>query len=159
LLAASDVDDALKILRDIIGLPPWIISILTVLVALRVLYRPVFEVLSPIYKLFINHVVPIFYTPERRAKVRDRQMFAEHVEGEIGRYNAKEDWTDRRFAELDAEVEVEDSNQRFWIVSRLLPTAGLRRERSLTGALRHSADRQVLLVGDPGSVRVSHSDT
>jgi hypothetical protein len=154
LILASETDDALNTLRENLGLPRWLIGTLTVLLALRVLYKPLAEAVVPPYKFFINHVLPLVYTPERRAKVREREMFAHHVEAEIRRHNAKEDWADHRFAELEAEVEVEDSH-RFGSLARLLPTSGLRRERSLTRALAHSADRQILLVGDPGSGKAS----
>jgi hypothetical protein len=87
LLASSDIDEALKTLKDVVGLPSWVISILTLMLALRVLYKPLFEAFSPVYKVVVNYIVPVFYTAERSARVRDRRMFADHLEAEIRRHN------------------------------------------------------------------------
>jgi hypothetical protein len=147
----SEIRDALHELRDLLGLPSWAITALTVLITLRLLYKPISEIVDPLYKGVANHILPLFYSTEKRGRVHDRRIFADHLESEMRRYNAREDWSDHRFAELEAEVEVQDSIRGRGILSRLLPTGAVRREKSLTRALRHSADRQILLVGDPGS--------
>jgi hypothetical protein len=150
-MPSGDVRDTTEALRDLIGLPSWAPAILLVIFTLSVSFRPLSELLTSMQRLARNYLIPLFYTPEKRARVQDRRIFADHVESEIRRYNAREDWSDHRFAELEAEVEVQDSHWGLGILSRMLPTGAVRREKSLTRALRYSADRQILLVGDPGS--------
>jgi hypothetical protein len=76
------------------------------------------------------------------------------VIAELNRLENLVEWRDYKYGELEAEVETEGrrrSSLRFlsfgWRRSKL------RRERSLTKALRRSAERVVLLEGDPGSGR------
>lgn len=90
---------------------------------------------------------------EERRVMRRRQMFAEHVAGKIRDLDAREDWSDYRFAELEAEVEAV-GRRRGSGRALGLQRGGAedrRRERSLTKALSRSAERLILLQGDPGS--------
>ena len=79
-------------------------------------------------------------------------MFADHVDWQLRLLSAKEDWRDDRFAELEAEVEVEG---REWVSRWLRGSPSrrvtLRREKSLSRALERSTERLVILEGDPGS--------
>lgn len=85
--------------------------------------------------------------PEQRRRLRRRQLFASYVENRVRDLNRREEWSDYRFAELEAEVEtVGDSRGR-----RLFRRRGLRHERSLSTALVKSRERLILLRGDPGS--------
>lgn len=97
----------------------------------------------------------------RRLRLRDdeekrllgrRKLFASYIEGSIRELNRREEWSDYRFAELEAEVEtVGDSGTRGWGGIILGRRRGLRRERSLSKALVKSRERLILLRGDPGS--------
>ena len=66
----------------------------------------------------------------------------------LRRLNNLEQWSDHRFAELEAEVETEGSR-----TSSFRPSRGgsLSRERSLSKALGRSRERLVLLEGEPGA--------
>lgn len=89
---------------------------------------------------------------QHRLRMRDRALFARHVEARIRDLDNKEEWSDHRFAELEAEVETlgAPSSSHF---SRqgLRRTGGLRRERSLSRALQKSRQQLILLQGDPGA--------
>jgi hypothetical protein len=94
----------------------------------------------------------LFYDAEKKRKRRRRQQFANHIYSEIKRLNNLEAWSDYRFAELEAEVEAEGKGKIFSFVPFLKRTRrGLRRERSLSKALKSSQERLILLEGDPGS--------
>ncbi|GIF03554.1 NACHT domain-containing protein [Actinoplanes siamensis] len=83
--------------------------------------------------------------PEQAARVRRRRLFADSVVSALVRIGEKENWRDVRFAELQAELEVQDDRR------RLRRPRGPRRVRSLTRAMRQSRDRLVLLEGEPGA--------
>ena len=57
--------------------------------------------------------IPLFYNVEQKRKIRHRQRFADHIESEIRRLNQREDWSDFRFAELEAEIEMEGKRSAF----------------------------------------------
>jgi hypothetical protein len=65
--------------------------------------------------------------------------------------NNLEEWKDYRFAELEAEVAAE--GQRLWLgfIPLFESRNTLRRERSLSKALKKSRARLILVEGDPGS--------
>jgi hypothetical protein len=80
-------------------------------------------------------------------RLHRRRVFAGFVESRIRDLDNKEEWSDHRFAELEAEVETRGVPR-----SRLLGTnRGLRREHSLSKALMRSKQQLILLFGDPGS--------
>jgi len=91
--------------------------------------------LSKIWDLWKGHFQPIFYDSEERRKRELRRRFADHIDSEIRRLSSFEQWSDHRFAELEAEVESEG------LRSGLLPfikhRQGIRRERTLSRALRN----------------------
>ncbi len=105
--------------------------------------------ITKIIKLVKNELIPLFYNEENKHRRDRRCLFAEHVEHEIRRLNNLEAWSDRRFTELEAEVEAE-GNRVSWLpfISRY---DALRREPSLSEALRRSKERLILLEGEPGS--------
>jgi NACHT domain len=103
---------------------------------------------SKMQELVLEKIWPKLYNSEKKHKAWGRQLFAKHLSREIETINAKENWRDAEFAELEAEVEAEGSRQ------SLLPWGtrrGVRRERSLSTALKASTERLILLEGDPGS--------
>lgn len=92
------------------------------------------------------------YNPEVEQRIQNRQLFADHILGRMERLNRQEDWKDRRYADLEAEVEA-DANWRTPGLLRLFrrTSSGLRREPSLAAALERAQDKVILLEGDPGS--------
>lgn len=85
-------------------------------------------------------------------RAQRRSIFAAFVEGRIRDLDNKEEWSDHRFTELEAEVETLGGEAESKRRQRLAPRArGLRRERSLSVALRKSHDKLILLKGDPGA--------
>jgi hypothetical protein len=99
-----------------------------------------------------NTFIPLFYNKELKRRIQRRQQFADYIESEIRRLNQREDWSDFRFAELEAEVEAEGTHR----VSSILPfikrtSKGLRREKSLSKALRQSQEKIIIVEGEPGS--------
>lgn len=89
---------------------------------------------------------------EEKRRLGRRKLFASYIEGSIRELNRREEWSDYRFAELEAEVETLGDRGRghawAWIFGR---RRGLRHERSLSKALVKSRERLILLRGDPGS--------
>lgn len=132
-------------------LPQAIATVLGLLIVGGVVYTGVKWIAEPIAAVarrFRGKTGPA----ERQAATR-RRNFARHLAAQVERMNQKEEWRDDRFAELEAEVEAE-GRQRGW--ARLVrgltrQNTTLRRERSLSRALRQSDERLILVVGDPGA--------
>ena len=141
------IKEVLKILFDGV-IPPIILKVIALFLAL---WGSLF-VLSKIKKLWSENFLPLFYDAEKKRKRRRRQLFANHIYSEIKRLNTLEAWSDYRFAELEAEVEAEGKGKMFSFIPFVKRTrGGLRRERSLSKALKSSQERLILLEGDPGS--------
>jgi hypothetical protein len=99
-----------------------------------------------------TRIKPFFYNEEEKRRNRRRQRFAKHIIREIERINSREEWSDHRFAELEAEVEMEGRRRNFKLLKFFNNGyKGIRREKSLTRALKHSDERLILIEGDPGS--------
>lgn len=102
---------------------------------------------------------PTTYEPARRVprprddvgrhRARWRANFARHLLNRLHELANKEDWTDARYAELEAEIEME-GRARAWLPGPR-HTQTLRREESLSDALERSRERLILLEGEPGS--------
>jgi hypothetical protein len=88
---------------------------------------------------------------EEKRRLRRRQLFATFVENRVRDLNRREEWSDFRFAELEAEVETVGNGRRRGPGRLFGRQRGLRRERSLSNALVKSRERLILLRGDPGS--------
>jgi hypothetical protein len=109
-------------------------------------------VVAQIRQLWNEKVAPIFYDREQRVAALERQRFALHVEAELNRLDSLTEWKDYRYGELEAEIEAEGSRRTATFPIFGLSTYNkLRRERSLTKALRKSRERIILLEGDPGA--------
>lgn len=140
----------LEILQQIFGneIVGWIVLILSPLIfayALLWLIKAIIEIVKTTF-------IPLFYNAEEKRKIRRRQRFADHIESEIRRLNQREDWNDFRFAELEAEIEMEGKHKAFSFLPFINRTSnGLRREESLSKALKQSRERIILIEGDPGS--------
>lgn len=103
-----------------------------------------------IIEIWGSKIVPIFYKRDEKRRNLRRQRFAEHIESEMRAINRQENWSDYRFAELEAEVEAEGA-RRAWLPFLRVGQGELRREKSLSAALRRSRERLILLEGEPGS--------
>lgn len=146
----TDIEKIKEVLKTLFegDIPPIILKVVAIFLAL---WASLF-LLSKIKKLWSENFWPLFYDAEKKRKRRRRQLFANHIYSEIKRLNTLEAWSDYRFAELEAEVEAEGKGKMFSLVPFLKRTRkGLRRERSLSKALKSSQERLILLEGDPGS--------
>jgi hypothetical protein len=148
------VDEARRLI-DEFGLPGWA---LVVLLGLLILAR-LWPLLGAAGRGFVRvgkglRALPILRrhsAAARRRRIR-RQQFADYVEARIRELDSREEWNDYRFAELEAEVEVEQGAGWDKPLRRFLSQGKrLRRERSLSKALRNSRQRLILLQGDPGA--------
>ncbi|MEU4691588.1 NACHT domain-containing protein [Actinoplanes sp. NPDC023714] len=138
-----------QILRDL-GVPGWVISAVVILIAVGALYTA----LKPLWEMFRSGRGVLgrlgMRLREHKRAVRRRQLFADHIDSRLRRISEKEDWRDDRFAELEAEVEMEGEQRHFLRLFRR-PVDGPRRVKSLSNALERSTERLVLLQGEPGS--------
>ncbi len=92
------------------------------------------------------------YLGERRPVRRNRQGFCTAILHHIGNLDGLEAWSDRHFAELEAEVQAEGRSYSSLIAKLLrVPTSGIRKESRLIDAIKSSAEPRILLVGEPGS--------
>lgn len=90
--------------------------------------------------------------PETRYRIDQRRLFARHLQSQLQLLATREDWRDERFADLEAEVEVEGRQRTIpWLHNSSPKTVILRREKSLSRALEHSVEPLIVLEGDPGS--------
>ena len=78
--------------------------------------------------------------PADKLRNRRLRMFSEYLESRLYNLEVKELWRDRRFVELEAEVEIESHEG-----------SVVRRESSLSVALTQSRGRLILLLGEPGT--------
>lgn len=145
-----------KILRDF-DLPNWL-SIIAVVTVLVVFYKPLGELLATLWRAGARGTASLRSASKR---ARRRKLFADHLESAMRRLAEKEEWRDSRFAELEAEVELErESPPERWR-RRFGASRGtrVRRVPSLTSALKKSSQRLIVLEGDPGggkSVALRH---
>jgi len=152
------IDAALQILKLIFGdrIPPMLLRGVGCVLALGLLLLALWGALavaSRIKSLWLEQFWPLFYDADALKGRELRRRFADHVESEVRRLNNLEQWSDHRFAELEAEVEAEGSSATPSLrgLLGLKRRNTLRRENSLSDALANSSERQVLLEGDPGS--------
>jgi len=103
---------------------------------------------SQIKDIWLEKLVPKAYKPEQRGRATARRQFARYLASEMERVNRAENWRDDEFAELEAEVEAEGRRKS---INPFRRRARIRREYSLTRAIRRSDERLILVEGDPGS--------
>ncbi len=138
-------DDALKWVYShftTLGVP---VMVLVALVGAAVKHKEAFQLIGQAFGL-------IFGGKEERERRRTRNLFARTLHGEIERIDRLNDWSDDRFAQLEAEVEVE-SFRAWWLraLRPLTPATTVRRERSLSRVLRRSREQLIILEGEPGA--------
>jgi predicted ATPase with chaperone activity len=153
MIAAAD--DPVEQLSELLGgLPEPITFTLKLLVAGAGVLTAIAIFFVPLRLLWRSVIVPRWYKPEERKRAVRRAQFARHLKGQIERLNDKEDWTDHRFAELEAEVEARGHRRArglLQVVIRSRSRDTLRRERSLSRALARTSESKILLRGAPGS--------
>jgi len=95
---------------------------------------------------------PIFYKKEDIRRRNRRRRFSKYIADEIIRLNRLEDWSDYKYTELEAEVEAEGRwKSKIFLSPIRKKRSGLRRESSLSKALRKSSETLILLEGSPGA--------
>lgn len=155
--------DGLKQLLNLMfgGQPPsLLLTVIAWLIAGGLVVAALVFILRMLKSLWKEFLEPALYNREDQRRRQRRQRFADHVESEIRRLNNLEDWSDHRFAELEAEVETEGSARWFSLIpSPFNRPDERRRERSLSHAIANSTERLILLEGEPGggkSVALRH---
>ena len=89
---------------------------------------------------------------ETRYRIEQRRQFARHVQTQLQQLAGQENWKDERFADLEAEVDIEGRQRRIpWFRHSPSRTIILRREKSLARALERSTEPLIVLEGDPGA--------
>jgi len=146
-----------EVLRLIFGdaAPPWVLRLIGISLAFGFILLAIWGslyVIDKIRKLLSEKFWPLFYDAEKRRRTSRRRRFADHVESEMRRLNSLEQWSDYKFAELEAEVEAE-GRRRLPLPHLFLhgPQDTLRREKSLSAALARSKERLILVEGEPGA--------
>jgi len=135
--------------------PAWIGTLITVLLAIAVFIAAIVAFLTAAIR--IKHSLPElqpawFLTEEDKRRRKRRRNFARHLQSQLDELNNRESWQDFRFAELEAQVEIEGKRHTNPALAFLGRTREeLRREKSLSEALRRSQERLIHLVGDPGA--------
>jgi transcriptional regulator of acetoin/glycerol metabolism len=142
-------------------LPPWVRfvlllagTLLFLALALKHISAAIVDLAESVGRVtaIARSVVHGLRKPELEQQIVRRQRFANFLQTEIRRIDLLEEWRDYRYTELEAEVEAEGDRT----ISRILPflpteTGDIRREKSLSRALRTSRERLVVVEGDPGS--------
>jgi hypothetical protein len=101
----------------------------------------------------IKEVRTSFHTDDNKLlEVRQRQQFCTVLRSDLDVIAKAENWNDQWFTDLEAEVEAEGRYYRTPLdFLRNRRVSGYRKEPSLLRAIGRSADRCLLLVGEPGS--------
>jgi hypothetical protein len=150
--------DAIEFIEAVFGtlpqlpVPPWLLKAVVLALVVGLLVAAACWVLGKVADAWktVQELAPRFSESERR-RARRRRHFTEHLQNELQRLDNLESWQDFRFTDLEAEVEAEGRRGAFPGVFRFRGSRGLRRERSLSRALRQSRERLILIEGDPGS--------
>jgi hypothetical protein len=110
-----------KIIEEIIKkpLPPWLSSLFNYILLLIFCLLAIWGgliVISQIIKIWTEQIRPLYYNQEQKKRLLKRQRFADYIEHEIRQLNSREEWKDYRFTELEAEVEAEGKQVKFFIL-------------------------------------------
>jgi len=108
-IAEFSLDDIESVFQRL-GLPPHLTLVLIgVVVGLVVLSQAAdgIRLIASSSGALVRAIRGLPVHGEARERAGDRRLFAEYVAGEIANLNAQEQWSDRRYAELEAEVETE----------------------------------------------------
>jgi hypothetical protein len=157
-LLAEDSDDPFERIKKYLGelnIHPtgWVLTVFIFLILATIfvgLMKPLVPVLR--YGWIITKWMAKRRLSAERRNQRKRRMFAKHLNNQLLQLELQEDWRDEKYAELEAEVEIERSWRYQWM-RLFLPfrTPVLRRVRSLSRALAKSSESLILLEGEPGA--------
>ena len=117
--------------------------------------------LAQIIEFWKKSILPLFYNEEEKQRNIRRRQFTKTLEyiltndwKDIIRDSDNQEilWDDKRYTDLEAEVEAEGTHY----LPTIIPFykrkyTGLKREKSLLKALKNSRERIILLEGEPGS--------
>jgi hypothetical protein len=136
-----------------VHLPGWVLTVVAGLVALAALLSLV-RPMVPGLKWLARNIRWLCQRPRGgpARRRRTRRRFAEHLANELRQLALQEEWRDDKYAELEAEVEIEQAQR--WLRLPWRSTARrfeLERVPSLSKALQRSRERRVLLEGEPGA--------
>jgi len=150
------VDGITEVLKLVFpsGVPQIILAVLGWVLLLVILLAIIWTTLwlaSKISKLLADDIGPLFYNPDQARRIRRRILFARYLRNELFRLNSQEEWGDQRFAELEATVEAEGLRTGHSFFLPWMRAAAIRREKSLSTAIASSAERLILLEGEPGA--------
>lgn len=86
--------------------------LLIAIVLISALIGFVLSLVQQCKKLWTEVIQPLLYTPEQKFQLRQRKIFARHLELELERLDNEEEWSDQHFTDLEAEVEAEGPTDR-----------------------------------------------
>lgn len=110
------------------------------------------EQLVKAFEFYKSSGLPMWLSPENKNRVKRRKQFCGVLDADLAYLAKSENWNDQYFTDLEAEVETEGGYYASsWNKIRRKKTFGLRKERSLVKAISSSAERAMLLIGEPGS--------
>lgn len=143
-----DLDSALEALAEYA--PDWLVGWVIVATAVTIIAKNLDWI--PRSLRTIRTILKVLGLPERRGAVIERRRFCDSVVERLTQINKDERWQDRRYSELEAEVDAEGGTVGVLpFVQLLIGTYEQRREPSLSRAIRRSREKHILLEGDPGS--------
>lgn len=135
--------------------PSWLVGIALTAVAAGALVtavQPLWNIAVFVVKQGFKPIRNRLQSSEEAYRVQQRRGFARYVVSQLERLAVAEDWRDDRFAELEAEVEVQGRERIIpWLRFSPYRNVALRREKSLSKGLARTTDNLVILEGDPGS--------
>jgi energy-coupling factor transporter ATP-binding protein EcfA2 len=129
-------------------IPKGVISVLLPVLAGLLLIRIFIAAFRTTWEVTGAPIISAFLSEQKRREIAERKTYARWVVNQLRLVSALEDFRDDNYTELEAEVEVEHRPKITFGVGR---SGGVRRESSLSRALRRNRDDFVVLEGDPGS--------
>ncbi len=130
----------------VVGVPAWVWIVIFILAVFNKYVVPAISNLAKGARNIVELARELRGGVQRADRRRSRRQFAEYTEARVRDIDRKEQWSHHRFAELEAEVEMEadgsfERRLTMWVRNR----GGIRRERSLSRALAKSRARLILL--------------
>lgn len=123
-------------------------SMWLVLEGLKKLLEVIVSIIESLKKLGLSYIS----NQDQKLLVRRRQQFCSVLRSDLDAIAKSENWNDQWFTDLEAEVEAEGGYYGNALMRFLKRRSnGIRRVPSLMQAIKSSAERCMLLVGDPGS--------
>ncbi|GAA3005357.1 NACHT domain-containing protein [Actinokineospora diospyrosa] len=140
---ATDVSTDVDKLFSMLGLPHWV----TLPVVILIVLGAVVAGTNILWRELPGARRWLARRRQGQRRVDTRGRFAGYLESQMRRTDARADWRDDRFAELEADVEV----RRPQGIRRHSRGTEIRRVSALSTTLETSVDKVVALEGEPGS--------